>query len=114
MRSTYRTSSPNGGPRSWRPSKGGQYLGHLKALGYPDTRDSYTALAFGSSLDDDRDRAPWGQSPHPAIHHAVTGGDSIAKLFEAWAEHTGADLYLIERSTAWREEIAPDWWAQKS
>lgn len=36
----------------------------------------------------------------------------MAKLFEAWAEHTGADLYLIERSTAWREEIAPDWWAR--
>ncbi len=92
--------------------KAAEYLGHLKALGYPDTRDSYTALAFGSSLDDDRDRAPWGGLPRPAILHAVTGGDSMAKLFEAWAEHTGADLYLIERSTAWREEIPPDWWAR--
>lgn len=92
--------------------RGAGYLGHLKALGYPDTRDSYTALAFGSSLDEDLDRAPWGGLPRPAILHAVAGGDSMAKLFEAWAAHTGADLYLIERSTAWREEIAPDWWAR--
>ncbi len=91
--------------------KAGAYLGHLEALGYPDTRERYTALAFGSSLDEHRDGAPWGGLPTPAILHAVAGGDGMAKLFEAWAEHTGADLYLIERSTSWREEITPDWWA---
>jgi hypothetical protein len=91
--------------------KAGAYLGHLEALGYPDTRERYTALAFGSSLDEHRDGAPWGGLPRPAILHAVAGGDGMAKLFEAWAEHTGADLYLIERSTSWGEEIRPDWWA---
>jgi hypothetical protein len=91
--------------------KAPEYLGHLGALGYPDSRDSYTALAFGSSFDRDRDAAPWGGLPQPAILHAAAAGDAMAKLFEAWSEHTGADLYLIERSTSWREDIRPDWWA---
>jgi hypothetical protein len=43
--------------------KAGAYLGHLEALGYPDTRERYTALAFGSSLEEHRDGAPWGGLP---------------------------------------------------
>ncbi len=92
--------------------KATEYLGYLKALGYPDTRESYTALAFGSSLDENPDGAPWGGLPRPTILHAAAAGDAMAKLFEAWADRTGADCYLIERSTSWREEIRPDWWAQ--
>lgn len=88
------------------------YLSELRTRGYPDTRESYTALAFASTLADDDGNAPWGGLPRPAILHAVASGDAMAKLFEAWAQHSGADCYLIERSTSWRETGALDWWEQ--
>jgi hypothetical protein len=92
--------------------KAPEYLAKLRELGYPDDREPYTALSFASSLDDDPASAPWGGLPRPTILHAVASGDAMRKLFEAWAEHTGADCLLIERSNSWTDEIAPDWWAR--
>jgi 2-hydroxyglutaryl-CoA dehydratase, D-component len=91
--------------------KAGEYMSRLRALGYPDDREAYTALSFASSLDPDPSSAPWVGLPRPTILHAVASGDAMRKLFEAWARHTGADCLLLERSSSWTDDVRPEWWA---
>jgi hypothetical protein len=88
------------------------YLEQLAALGYPSDREHYTALGFASSLETDPGSAPWGGLPRPTIVHALASGDATRKLYEAWAQHIGADCILLERSNPWTDDVLPDWWAR--
>ncbi len=92
--------------------KAPQYLGHLRELGYEAAQEGYTALGFGSFFENDPETAPWGGLPAPTFLLALTHGDAMHKLFEAWARHTGAECLLIEQSNSWRRDVEPDWWAR--
>lgn len=88
------------------------YLAHLRERGYADEREAYTSLAFGSAFDDDPETAPWGGLPTPTFLHGNLRGNATRKLFEAWAEHTGAECLFVEQSSSWRHDVEPDWWAR--
>jgi hypothetical protein len=91
------------------------YLGLLRARGYPDDEEQYSALAFASSLDPEPAGAPWGGLPRPTIVLAELTGDSQRKIFELWHTEHGATFYALERSVnatahpRWWEHIDDDW-----
>jgi hypothetical protein len=87
-----------------------QGLTALRAAGYPDDREQYSALGLGELLADDPSGTPWGGLPTPTIFQAPTTSDGMRKLFEAWAQHTGAVFYPIEHAIDPRLELPRDWW----
>jgi benzoyl-CoA reductase/2-hydroxyglutaryl-CoA dehydratase subunit BcrC/BadD/HgdB len=82
----------------------------LRAADYPSHIESYSAQGLAAALDTDSDDAPWGGLPTPAILALVANSDPGAKLYEAWAGETGADLFVFERSIDGRIDLPIDWW----
>ena len=90
----------------------GRYLNLLRDHGYPTDADAYSSQGLAAIFDEDREAAPWGGLPLPAFLHAINGNDGTAKLFEAWARESGADLYLFERTVDARWSIFQSWWEE--
>ena len=78
--------------------RGRDYAGLLKGADYPADVENYSAQGLAAALDADLENAPWGGLPKPDILAVVKGSDAGAKLFEAWAHETGAELFVYERS----------------
>jgi hypothetical protein len=89
-----------------------RYLEMLAGAGYPDDDEQYNALALGEVLAADPGTAPWGGLPTPTILCATATSDAMRKLFEIWAERTGAHLHLLERTIDSRPDLDPRWWEQ--
>lgn len=87
-----------------------RYLDLLREHGYPTQFDSYSSQGLAALFDDDAAQAPWGGLPRPSFLHALNGTDGVARLFEAWANESGADLFLFERTVDARWQLFSDWW----
>jgi hypothetical protein len=91
---------------------GPPYLERLRAAGYPDTHEQYNILPLGELLAGDPDAAPWGGLPRPTILQASLSSDGMRHLFEAWAHHSGATFYPVERTVDTRLDIPARWWEE--
>lgn len=91
--------------------RGRGYAALLKGADYPADVENYSAQGLAAALDHDEDNAPWGGLPKPDILALTKGSDAGAKLFEAWARDTGAELFAFERSVDSRWDIPPAWWS---
>ncbi|WP_454715548.1 2-hydroxyacyl-CoA dehydratase [Caulobacter segnis] len=91
--------------------RGRDYAGLLKGADYPADVENYSAQGLAAALDVDVDNAPWGGLPKPDILAVVKGSDAGAKLYEAWAHETGAELFVYERSVDSRWDLPVAWWS---
>jgi benzoyl-CoA reductase/2-hydroxyglutaryl-CoA dehydratase subunit BcrC/BadD/HgdB len=89
-----------------------RYLGLLRARDYPTDVEAYSAQGLAAAFDEDADNAPWGGLPKPDFVHAVASSDPTLKLFAQWAEETGADCFVYERTIDPRPDLFSDWWAR--
>ncbi|MFV3127041.1 2-hydroxyacyl-CoA dehydratase [Niveispirillum sp. KHB5.9] len=88
----------------------GRYFGLLRERGYPADVEAYSAQGLAATFDADAQNAPWGGLPRPDFLAAVIGTDATARIFRHWADETGADLFLYQRSFDSRWTIPVDWW----
>lgn len=91
--------------------RGRDYAALLRAADYPSDVESYSAQGLAAALDKDVERAPWGGLPKPDILALTAGSDAGPKLFEAWSDETGAELFVFSRSIEGRWDLPIDWWA---
>ena len=87
-----------------------RYAGLLTAHGLPADVEAYSAQGVAAAFDHDPELAPWGGLPRPDILGAVLSTDATPRLFETWADVTGARLQRFQRSVESRWEIPADWW----
>jgi hypothetical protein len=91
-----------------------QYLAEVRARGYPDDVDQYSAIALGSVLAEDDD-PPWGGLPPVALYATQRWSDAHEGIADAWAAETGCDTFVFEKTVdhrvpeRWWERIADDW-----
>lgn len=90
--------------------KAGAYGRLLKANDYPSTVETYSAQGLAAALAGDDPEAPWGGLPTPGALSLIANSDPGPKLFEAWAEETGADLFVFDRSIESRIDLPIAWW----
>lgn len=89
-----------------------RYMGLLRDRDFPTNVEAYSAQGLAAAFDDDAENAPWGGLPVPDFVHAVASSDPTLKLFAHWAEATGADPFVYERSIDPRPDLYGDWWAR--
>lgn len=87
-----------------------RYLDLLRERGFPVEIDAYSSQGLAAVFDADSENAPWGGLPIPTFLQAINGTDGAAKLFEAWSQASGADLFLFERTIDARWELFQRWW----
>jgi hypothetical protein len=88
----------------------GRYIALLKEHGFPTEVEAYSAQGLAAAFDKDSAQAPWGGLPRADFLFALTSSDATPKLFEHWAEATGAELFLFERTVEPRWSVVTDWW----
>lgn len=88
----------------------GRYFRLLRDQGYPADVEAYSAQGLAAAFDQDGENAPWGGLPKPDFLAAVTGTDATSRIFRHWAQETGADLFLYQRSFDSRWNIDANWW----
>ena len=76
----------------------------------PARAEAYSAQGVAAALDHDAEQAPWGGLPQPDILGTVLSTDATEKLFDTWADVTGARLQRFQRSVESRWDIPIDWW----
>nr|WP_315381203.1 2-hydroxyacyl-CoA dehydratase family protein [uncultured Sphingomonas sp.] len=82
----------------------------LRSHAYPTDVEAYSAQGLAAAFEQDAAQAPWGGLPRPDFVHAVISSDATAGIFDAWAQETGAQLFLYERTVDPRPTIATRWW----
>jgi len=91
------------------------YLALLRERGYPDYVEQYSAIALGSTLEDDPAQAPWGGLPELAVMVTQVWTDSHLGIAEAWERERGVPFFALEKAVdpeltaRWWERIAHDW-----
>ncbi|MBV0911944.1 2-hydroxyacyl-CoA dehydratase family protein [Anianabacter salinae] len=86
------------------------YFDRMEALGFHAHLPRYSSLPLIAQMEADFDRQPWGGLPAPAILCARASSDEHPRIFQRWAELTGADLHILSAPAV--PDPAPDWWAQ--
>ena len=84
------------------------YLDRMVALGFHAHLPRYSSLPLIAQMEGDFDRQPWGGLPAPAILCARASSDEHPRIFQRWAELTGAELHLLSAPAT--PDPAPDWW----
>lgn len=87
-----------------------RYLDLLRERGFPVQIDAYSSQGLAAVFDADPENAPWGGLPTPTFLQAINGTDGAARLFEAWAQASGAELFLFERTIDTRWSLFKRWW----
>ena len=77
-------------------------------MGFHDSLAKYSAMGVISALDDKPDMQPWGGLPTPAILCARQSSDDQQRIFQLYADHSGADLMLLHSPAP--PENLPEWW----
>ncbi|RVU05886.1 2-hydroxyacyl-CoA dehydratase [Novosphingobium umbonatum] len=90
----------------------GRYAGLLRNHHYPANVEAYSAQGIAAAMDEDAENAPWGGLPKPDFLHAVATSEPTARLFAEWAQVTGAQSYVYEKSNDPRPDLYGDWWAR--
>lgn len=89
-----------------------RYAGLLRARDLPADVEPYSAQGLAAAFDDDPNEAPWGGLPRPRFVHAIASTDATPGVFGNWAEATGAELYLYERTVDPRPDLPLRWWEE--
>jgi benzoyl-CoA reductase/2-hydroxyglutaryl-CoA dehydratase subunit BcrC/BadD/HgdB len=82
----------------------------LQASDYPSRVEAYSAQGLAAALAVGEGDPPWGGLPRPDILALVAGSDPGPKIFEAWAQETGANLFVFDRSIESRIDLPIAWW----
>jgi benzoyl-CoA reductase/2-hydroxyglutaryl-CoA dehydratase subunit BcrC/BadD/HgdB len=95
--------------------KSAAYLGALNAQGYRQNLCKYCSLAYASTQVDDAD-PPWGGLPKPTIVVSSNDCNAQDKIFELWAERTGAAYFSLDRAApqsrppaGWQDHLRDGW-----
>ena len=96
--------------------KSAQYLGALNAQGYRENLCKYCSLSYASTLEQDSAEAPWGGLPPPTVVISSNDCNSQNKIFELWADRTGAAYFAMDRAAptqpnldGWLDRLREDW-----
>ncbi|HET7566918.1 MAG TPA: 2-hydroxyacyl-CoA dehydratase family protein [Gaiellaceae bacterium] len=90
------------------------YLEALRARGYPDDVDAYSAIGLGSVLAEDDD-PPWGGLPPVGLFATQRWSDAHEGIAGAWAAETDAATFAFEKAVdrrvpeRWWERVADEW-----
>jgi hypothetical protein len=90
------------------------YLDALRARGYPDDVDQYSAISLGSVLADD-DQPPWGGLPPVSLFATQQWTDAHARIAAAWTAEAGVPAFVFEKAidervpARWWERVAHEW-----
>lgn len=87
-----------------------RYLGLLREQGYPTDAEPYSAQGLAAAFDTDAGQAPWGGLPRPQWLLAFTASAATRGIFTSWAQHTGAELCLLDRTIDTRVDLPLEWW----
>jgi hypothetical protein len=91
------------------------YLTLLRERGYPDYIEQYSAIALGSTFEDDPAEAPWGGLPEVSLFVTQVWTDAHRRIAEAWTRERGVPFFAFEKAIdqalpeRWWERIARDW-----
>lgn len=86
----------------------GDTLDRAAAMGFHDRLAKYSAMGVISALDGVPERQPWGGLPDPAILCARHSSDDQARIFQLYADRSGAELMLLHAPAP--PENLPGWW----
>lgn len=96
--------------------KSAQYLGALNAQGYRQNLCKYCSLSYASTFETDPAEAPWGGLPAPTIVISSNDCNAQQKIFELWAERTGAAFFAMDRAApehphldGWLDHLRSGW-----
>ncbi|AZS38634.1 (R)-phenyllactyl-CoA dehydratase alpha subunit [Microbacterium lemovicicum] len=84
-------------------------LDAVARAGLPRDSEPYNTIGLGNVLNGDADDVPgWGVLPRPALVATDRTGDVTGKLFEAWRDVVGVELFAFESAV----QTAPveEWW----
>jgi hypothetical protein len=85
-------------------------LDALRAAGFPDDNEQYSALGLGEALSGSKSDPPWGGLPTPSILSGIVTTDGSSKVLEAWSHEVGAPCFLFEGTVDSRLSIETQWW----
>jgi 2-hydroxyglutaryl-CoA dehydratase, D-component len=91
------------------------YLALLRGRGYPDYFEQYSAIALGSTLEDDPEQAPWGGLPAVSVFLTQVWTDAHLGIAEAWERERGVPFFALEKAVdtalpeRWWERIPSAW-----
>lgn len=86
------------------------YFDKMTEMGFHDRLARYSSLPLIAELEGDRDRQPWGGLPKPAILCARQSTEDHQRIFDLWAQATGAPQFLFSAPGA--PHPRPDWWVR--
>lgn len=91
--------------------KSAQYLGALNQQGYRENLCKYCSLSLASTFEENPADAPWGGLPRPTMVISSNDCNSQSKIFELWAERTGAAYFAMDRAAPVRPNL--DGWLDR-
>jgi len=86
------------------------FLDWMQKAGFHEHLPRYSSLPLMAQMEGDPARQPWGGLPSPALLCARQSSDEHARIFQRWAELSGAPLHLLSAPTVPNPE--PNWWEQ--
>ncbi len=86
------------------------YFDQMEDMGFHPHLPRYSSLPLIAQLVGDFDAQPWGGLPAPSILCARSSSDEHPRIFQRWAELSGAELHLLSAPAT--PDPAPDWWVQ--
>jgi hypothetical protein len=89
--------------------KAPEYLEAVRARGYPDDVDQYSAIGLGSVLADDAD-PPWGGLAPVGLFVTQRWTAAHAGIAAAWESETGVPAFVFEKAVDRR--VPERWWAR--
>jgi benzoyl-CoA reductase subunit B len=87
-----------------------RYFDRMEELGFHAHLPRYSSLPLVAQMEGDFDLQPWGGLPSPALLCARASSDEHPRIFQRWAELTGADLHILSAPAT--PDPAPDWWVK--
>ncbi|MBS8225432.1 2-hydroxyacyl-CoA dehydratase family protein [Vannielia litorea] len=85
------------------------YFDFMEQEGFHAHLPKYSSLGLIAQIEGDAARQPWGGLPAPALLCARASSDEHPRIFQRWAEETGAPLHVISAPAV--PDPAPEWWA---
>ena len=85
-----------------------EYLDAMNAQGYNENLCKYCSIGLATSKVDLGERAPWGGLPKPALLCARLTCDCSQRIFQQWADQTGAPFFPLEAPGT--SVLPANWW----
>lgn len=84
------------------------YFDRMEELGFHGHLPKYSSLPLIAQMEADFERQPWGGLPAPALLCARSSSNEHLRIFQHWADLSGAKLHVISAPSV--PEPLPDWW----